>query len=64
VKKQRAKWQKSKGLRKNPRHNADKTKPDIVVVVIGVVVVAVRGTAIPWIVVPGAAAFGCLPQNK
>jgi hypothetical protein len=51
-----------KGLLKNPGGGTTNPKTDVVVVVIGIVPVAIRRTAIPWIVVPGAAAFGCLPH--
>ena len=40
------------------------SKTDVVVAVVGVVVVATRGAAIPRIVVPRTAAFGCLPHLK
>ena len=43
---------------------AHNSETDIVVAVAGVVVVAVRGTAIPRIVDPRTAAFGCLPLIK
>jgi hypothetical protein len=43
---------------------ADHSEPNIVVAVAGVVVVATRGTAIPRIVVPRTAAFGCLSLTK
>lgn len=42
----------------------DKTKPDIIVEVIGYIPVAVRGTQIPLIIVPGAAARPCPTLQK
>jgi hypothetical protein len=43
---------------------AHNSETNIVVAVAGVVVVATRGTAIPGIIVPRTAAFGCLPLAK
>jgi hypothetical protein len=40
------------------------SETNIVVAVAGIVVVATRGTAIPRIVVPRTAAFGCLSLLK
>ena len=45
-----------------PRGNAHHTKPDIAVRAAGLVPVAVRGATVLRIVVPGAAAFDCLPH--
>ena len=45
---------------KSARGGTDNTETDIVVAVAGIVVVAVRRTAVPWIVVPGAAALARL----
>ena len=40
------------------RGNADNPQPDVVVLVVGIVPVAVSRATVPRIVVPGAAAFG------
>ena len=49
---------------KSAGETADHPKTVVVVVVVGIVVVATRRTAIPWIVVPRAAAFShACPRN-
>jgi hypothetical protein len=47
---------------KSAGRKTNNTKTDIVVAVTRVIIVASGGAAIPRIVVPGAAALGCLPQ--
>ncbi len=47
---------------KSARHPTHNSKPDIVVVVLGIVVVASSRATVPWIVIPGTTAFFCLSQ--
>ena len=47
---------------KSARHPTHNSKPDIVVVVLGIVVVASSRATVPWIVVPGTTAFSACPS--
>ena len=49
---------------KSAGRTTDNPKPNVVVGFARIVVVAVGGAAILWIVVPGTAAFTGLPQEK